>query len=279
MTDTPCIRQPGTVWPACKCDPCRTETNRLAKLYRCGKITTTRRDTAWARLSKWHHTGYSAGLVASMTGIGERGLHAIWKALNEDRTVRIYNRTVEAVLAADEPVDGAGLMLATGASRRLRALAVNGWSLDELKARCGESAIEKVRGGTVHRTHPSVVAKVRDLYDELWDVPGPSNLTRKRALAQGWAPAAAWDDDSIDDPDAVPDLGAEVTRPHGGTGIPVDVLVENITWLLRHDGALTAGELAARFGYADRSAIQNALSRHGHRDLLERLNRNQERAA
>ena len=42
---------------------------------------------------------------------------------------------------------------------------------------------------------------------------------------------------------------------------------------------LTAAQLAERLGYADRSGVQNALGRHGYRDLLDRLNRNQEMAA
>ena len=271
-----CTRQPGTIWPACKCAPCRAETNRLAKQYRCGRYT-TRRDEAWTRLTQWHQAGYSAGLVATMTGIGERGVQGIWQALNEGRTIRIYNRSVDAVLNAVPPTDGVGLMAAVGAARRLQALAVNGWSLDELKARCGESAIEKVRGGKVARTHPSVVAKVRGLYDELWDVPGPSNLTRKRALSRGWVPAAAWDDDSIDDPDASPNVG-DVVRM--GTGRRSTDVAEDVAFLLEHDPTLTSAQLADRLGYQGKSAIQHALDRAGRRDLLARLARNaEERAA
>ena len=46
--------------------------------------------------------------------------------------------------------------------------------------------------------------RTRDVYDRLSMTPGPSQVCRDRARARGYLPPLAWDDDSIDDPRAVP---------------------------------------------------------------------------
>lgn len=95
---------------------------------------------------------------------------------------------------------------ACGTARRLQGLAALGWSFSVLAARVGtdrRTLQQRTTGrfDRVHRrTHDTVVA----LYDELSTQPGPSNRTRRRALAAGWAVPALWDDDAIDDPDARP---------------------------------------------------------------------------
>lgn len=98
-----------------------------------------------------------------------------------------------------------GYVCAVGATRRMQALALNGWPSIAF-ARSGKvpSAV-RVMAGTQkwvgsYPTYWAIVA----LYDELWDVTGPSARTRIRAERSGWAPAAAWDDDTIDDPATKP---------------------------------------------------------------------------
>jgi hypothetical protein len=71
---------------------------------------------------------------------------------------------------------------------------------------------EHVRAGTARA--------VCALYDELWDQPPPegthrdkiaASRARNRAAAHGWPPPLAWDDDTIDDPDVVPNpTGADL---------------------------------------------------------------------
>ncbi|WP_295694431.1 hypothetical protein, partial [Lapillicoccus sp.] len=61
--------------------------------------------------------------------------------------------------------------------------------------------------------------QVRQVYDRLSMTPGPSPTARARAAARGYAPPLAWDDDTIDDPRALPDLGDHPTHPLD----PVDV--------------------------------------------------------
>lgn len=92
-----------------------------------------------------------------------------------------------------------------GLKRRVQALQRMGWPLHELRRRMGNCVIDRVRitppDGTVPmRTFEKVVA----LYDELSMIPGPSQSARTRATNKGWAPPMAWNENEIDDPDAVP---------------------------------------------------------------------------
>jgi hypothetical protein len=96
-----------------------------------------------------------------------------------------------------------------GVSRRLQALAVNGWgSVDVARELgCTKFVVEQWRAGATprvtHRTH----ARIAALYDRLWDQPSPSRYARKVrniATRAGWAGPFDWDDGAIDDPDAKP---------------------------------------------------------------------------
>lgn len=107
---------------------------------------------------------------------------------------------------------------AVGPRRRVHALVALGWSMQQCADRLG---IARRQLQDVLLVGDQVSARtaraIRDLYDALcWSTPPTSTrwqrsaVTRSRALARarGWAPPLAWDDDSIDDPAAVPDLGA-----------------------------------------------------------------------
>jgi len=102
------------------------------------------------------------------------------------------------------------------------------------------------------------------------------NAATRRAAARGWAPPLAWDDDTIDDPNATPDLGAETPRPQGGAGRPFADVVEDVEDILSWEPYTTATELAHRLGDRDSSGIQIALRRGERTDLLAQLARNAE---
>lgn len=104
------------------------------------------------------------------------------------------------------------LVDAAGTHRRLQALAYNGWSLGRLSARLAPSrtAFAILRS---NQLTPAVAARVATLYDKLWDQPPPlatrqdrqaAAQVRNRARALGWVAPLAWDDDTIDNPDAKP---------------------------------------------------------------------------
>lgn len=92
---------------------------------------------------------------------------------------------------------------AAGTCRRLQALAALGWPSAAIAARLQVSDAAVIARTTSSRTvDRRTAARVRRVYDELSMSVGPSSITRKRALAKGWVPPLAWDDDTIDDPAA-----------------------------------------------------------------------------
>lgn len=107
---------------------------------------------------------------------------------------------------------------ATGTRRRLHALMRLGWPADLLAARFGVSGPAVRAWARNERVRRSTAAKVADLYDRLCWTVGPSTKTRARAVAAGWPPPLAWDDDTIDDPAARPSTGAYADRKRA----PVD---------------------------------------------------------
>lgn len=115
---------------------------------------------------------------------------------------------------------------ATGTRRRLQALTAAGWPLSNLARRCGilRRHLFDILHGHVHAVTPRTEATIRRLYDRTWNQqPTPDQRVRPvdadtaRAIAarHRWAPALAWDDDHIDDPQAVPDWTGRCGEPGG----------------------------------------------------------------
>lgn len=99
-------------------------------------------------------------------------------------------------------------MPSSGAVLRLRALQAVGWPITTLAQHLGYSSKcslgpllygEGRKSITVAR-HRRIVA----LYDELWDQPGPSIRSARRAQRKGWPLPLDLDDDLIDDPSYQP---------------------------------------------------------------------------
>jgi hypothetical protein len=94
----------------------------------------------------------------------------------------------------------------TGTLRRVRALNWMGWTTRQVSEACGlrPMTLSQLawKGSVSAGTH----AKVVKVYAELRGVIGPSSRIRALARTRGWAPPAAWDDDTIDDPVAHPNL-------------------------------------------------------------------------
>ena len=104
------------------------------------------------------------------------------------------------------------LVPAIGTHRRIQALAWMGWNRAVL---CRLLGVERTylnsltdRGAVQAPT----AAMVADLYDQLWDkpcrMPGASSYAAWAAKA-GNQPPLAWDDHTIDDPDAMPAIDAD----------------------------------------------------------------------
>ena len=107
---------------------------------------------------------------------------------------------------------------ATGTRRRIHALMRLGWPADRLGAHLAVSGAAVREWTYTSKVRRSTAARVAELYDRLCWTPGPSTKTRARAVAAGWPPPLAWDDDTIDDPKARPSTGAYADRKRA----PVD---------------------------------------------------------
>lgn len=154
--------------------------------------------------------------------------------------------TVEPTLgniAPGTPID------ATGTQRRAQALVTNGWSIAKIADRVGWTRANFSRVMAGEQVAARTALAIRDLYNKLWDQPPPEATQRDRgaasrarnyARARGWCPPMAWDDETIDDPAGVPDVGATVSRQ--------DALAENCAELIRQ--GYTVEQAAERLGVA-----------------------------
>ncbi|RSN13778.1 hypothetical protein DMH25_08295 [Streptomyces sp. WAC 01325] len=108
--------------------------------------------------------------------------------------------------AAPEPT-----VHAAGTRRRVQALAVAGWPMHRLAREtglAGSSIAWLMNAPNVPVSRARIVAA---LYARLslanpvlcGVAPAIARAARDRAVAAGWAPASAWDDDTIDDPSAL----------------------------------------------------------------------------
>lgn len=88
------------------------------------------------------------------------------------------------------------LVDATGSKRRIRALQAIGWPTRLICAELGythRDALAPLLYDAEWITRSRAV-KIAELYERLCMTPGPSNITRIRALRAGFAPPLAWDD-------------------------------------------------------------------------------------
>lgn len=174
---------------------------------------------------------------------------------------------------------GRQLVPAVGTRRRLQALAAAGWPLSVVSTELGFSpsrAGHLLTAPVIHRRNADLV---RRLFDDWWDKrPRGSALsiarTLQRARAEGWAPAAAWDD--IDDPAEKPRGVRRPTVypvPRRGAGRAPDAAAVvravrgervTLTWQERREAVavltgrgLSAAEIRDRLGVAERTVTRH----------------------
>lgn len=200
----------------------------------------------------------------------------IWSTTRDE----VLQVVPEPRLLTDETPDAA-LVDGAGTRRRLRALAVLGWNCAQLAESLGGGAPQVVRGamlkGEDEPTRADYARSVGYVYEQLWDQQPPvtnryqkSQYTRVRkdALERGWAPPMAWDEESIDNPDAQPapwrevaDLGSARRRMH------LDDLEDCISWGLDITGAAARLEVT-------KDAVEACARRAQRPDILKRLRAN-----
>lgn len=127
------------------------------------------------------------------------------------RMPRIKHTTHNKIMAIRPEPSGGQYIDATGSIRRVRALHA-----------IGHTALTIAQAADSHRSrilplldgHPrlrrSLAVRIEAAYNKLANQPGDNARARNRAAREGWAPPGAWDDDTIDNPAARPQLGGEL---------------------------------------------------------------------
>lgn len=254
---------------ACRCDDCRASAVRARKRSDAGLSGFVDAAPVRAHIKRLLHTGWTPHAIATAAGLASAA-HVIY-ILNHAK------RTRSSVAARVCTLRGhtSGITNSAGMVRRIHALVAVGWSTRDMSDRLGLSRTAVHHWTDRKIATPSTAARVRALYDEMWDQqPHADTPERRRTIARmrtiarrnGWPPPLAWDDGygphGIDNPDATPYPWRQDGRP--GRGIPAEDLIEAI-----ETGAGLA-EVCERFAIKPRS-IERALHRHGRGDLATRL--------
>ena len=145
-----------------------------------------------------------------------------------------------------------------GVTRRLRALARMGYRATDVAAATGLHPVQVQRymAGNETAVLKTSYDKIAAAYNQLSMTPGPSTLARNRAEAKHWPPPLAWDDDTIDNPNAQPNLG-HYQPGHGTRKLPdLEILVAAV-----NDSGVR--NVAQRYR-VDRTTVQKALNRGGY---------------
>ncbi|MEV4287401.1 hypothetical protein AB0K40_17995 [Nonomuraea bangladeshensis] len=218
--------QPGK---GCHCTPCtKANSAAVAAARRRAAVRRWNGTPAWAdaepvrqHIRALMAQGPGWERIADVAGVARSTVRSVlYRIGGRERTQRMRPELAERLLAVrlEQLLKPRTYIDATGTRRRIQALAAIGWTLTEQGHRIGRAPtsmcyLALARGDKVTA---AVAARVAALYDELSMTPAPesdtSRRSRARAETRGWAPPLAWDDETIDDPAAVPDLGQQVSR-------------------------------------------------------------------
>lgn len=166
-------------------------------------------DDTRARLQELVRMHIPLRALADVTGLSDTTLTSIL----EGRHGQIQGRTAHLVTSAtitDVYQLAGGHVPSIGAVRRVEALFAIGWRKSDLLA-LGMPPAQLVTRPR-HLISADGWRQVREIYNRLSMTPGTSSTTRNRAARRGYAPPLAWDEETIDDPRAEPEVGDRVER-------------------------------------------------------------------
>lgn len=234
----------------CRCDACR-ESERE---YQRGYYLVLREVTGGgglvpaspvlAHLDALIANGMTSRRIARVCGVNESTIRGICRR----PTGTVHKRVADRILTVRPGVTAVGL------TRRVRALAALGWSTRVVAevAKLNLDTVTALRRGETANPKAVAVAGILRAYAELsMRTPArgrSSTPVRHEAERQGWAPPLAWDDDSIDNPDAKPQ----------GAGYEPPTVIEQIREL--EEQGLSRDQIARVRGVS-RDAIHQAISR------------------
>lgn len=168
-------------------------------------------------LRKVNATGMSYVAIAERLGLPQSNSlqHVLWGRGTPEPGQKVSRETAELVLAfwpSLEDFPDAALIDATGTRRRVEALAVRGWARHLIASRVGVDVKYFRKAVGRPRVSARLARGVVEAYDAWWDqdplehgVPWSSvSRVQADAVRGGFHGPLAWDDDTIDNPCAVP---------------------------------------------------------------------------
>lgn len=204
----------------CRLPECVTENFRYTKQLRLDHERGLQRlisaEQAAEHIQKLTEAGWLQAQIARASNVGHSHVRGIANGEHSSISPRTATRLL-AVPTGPPPQD-CRFVDGTGSSRRVQALIAFGYSAVELAKLLGlaESAVGKIARAErplVLRT-TAVIISVR--YRRLSRIPGPDNRARIIARRKGWHGPLAWDEQTIDDPNALPDLDDGIPNQRDG---------------------------------------------------------------
>jgi len=194
----------------CRLPECADAHYRYMSRYRLererGSTRRTPSGPAAQRVLDLCAAGWTIGQIAIAAGCAERTV----SNLREQRYQTIKNDLANRILKARPTlatVPATTRISAIGTVRRVQALMAIGHSLIGIAEAMGmaHTALSNTLCGRRPTVAVGTARSAQRVYREWAERPGTSRRSINRATAQGWAPPAAWNDDEIDDPQAIPD--------------------------------------------------------------------------
>ena len=264
---------------SCRCRACTDAATRWQRHFNHAKTTGRKLTVDAAPIAQHVARLLAAGMtqqnIADAAGVARGTV----RNLREGRVQRVSHVTAGRLLGvAPRSAGGHATVPAEGTARRLQSLAYMGWDCEALAPMIGLSAgfLRHLRAGTRRTVHAATRDRVHAVWDRLSLVPhvGPgANRARMFAARHSWAPPLAWDDETIDDPDAQPQPARDDTPRHGLSGRRARFDLDDLAFLA--DCGLTVTQAADRLGVT-KSTVEHRCERADRRDLLAQLQRNKE---
>jgi lambda repressor-like predicted transcriptional regulator len=201
--------RPSAGIPGCPCPPCRNAENAYDKRRRFLNQTgrTLRVDTApvAAHLRGLFAAGAGWTQLAAISDCSTSTIHNLLAEKNPQCRRTTANKIL-AIQPGDAIPEHRGVP-AIGTIRRIRALMAQAHTCKAISASCriDHSTVTDLLVGRSDVVTLGLANRVADGYRALSRSSGTSTRSLNRARREGWAPPAAWDDDTIGDPDAHPD--------------------------------------------------------------------------
>ena len=247
----------------CKCSGCFTMLARYRKtrelaLARGTWVHPVPVEEVTARLRRLLAAGWTAPQIAYAAHLSPVYVRILLGEGSKPPPTKVRPATARAIAALGpqsrlcSAVPDSALVNPIGSIRRLAALAAIGWPQSELCRRLGlvEPPILQPDRLIAAGRARSIIA----LYDQLWDVPGPSRSAAIRARRRGGVPPAAWDEYAIDDPRRGPSGVADPALKRTRSKASRAYLKSEASFLA--EVGLKSGEIAAQLEVSEKYVIE-----------------------